>query len=82
MKLNELLEKKLFSKNFARAKEVDGWKVTNRDAKRNLITYDKDSGDVAVTFGETGYVAANPKKQYDHIESGDSTNIKEVLGRL
>lgn len=53
-----------------------GWSITNIDDKRNLVTYVNKKGNISVTFGKDSWIAANPKKQFDTIDS--KTGLKNI----
>ena len=65
-------------------KDIDGWKVSNRDYKRTLITFTREDGKVSVTFSKNGWTAADPSKKYDTIDSSNDKNpdIEKVLNKF
>ncbi len=80
MKLSSLLQRSVPE----RAPKVLGWNVTNRDFKRNLVTYTRHDGGVMITFGENSWVAADPRNEFETLD--DATNTKysfeDVLNRF
>mgnify|MGYP003647731662 CR=1 FL=1 len=80
MKLDEIMVE-AYAQN---PPDVQGWRLTNHDKDRDLVTYVNRTGDVSVTFSKDGWVAANPQKQHDTIDSDQERrpNIKRILATL
>ena len=93
MKLKDLFQQAKDNKKMAKQEKLfgigkeeklKGWKVSNRDYKRTLITFVRDDGKVSITFSKTGWVAADPTKKYDTIDSSQDKNpdIQKVLKKF